>query len=47
MIGTDRFHRKHGPDDVNDGVECADFVQMHLCERRPVNRRLGFAKSSE
>ena len=31
------LHREHGPDDVDDGVEVADFVQVYLLDRHPVN----------
>ena len=46
-VGADRFHREHRSDDVDDRVERADLVQVHLIDRRAVNRRLGLAQSVE
>ena len=41
------LEREHGADDVDDRVERADFVEVHLLDRHLVNRRLGFGESLE
>ena len=41
------LHSVDGADDVDDRVERADLVQVHLVERRMVDRRLRFAQTFE
>ena len=46
-IGLEPFDREHGADDVDDRVEGADFVQMHLVDRHAVNRGFRLAEPAE
>jgi len=37
----------HGSDDVDDRIEGAHFVEVHLLQCRPVNGRFRFAQALE
>ena len=39
-VGAEPLEREHGADDVDDRVERADFVQVHLLDRHLMDRRL-------
>ena len=46
-VGPEPFHGERRADDVDDRVEGADFVQVHLLDRHLVNRGLGFGQPAE
>ena len=44
---SEPFKSVHGPDDIDDGIERADFVEVHSLDRRPVDRRFGLGETFE
>ena len=46
-VGAEPLQPEHRADDVDDRVEGADFVEMHLLDRHLVNRRLGVRQPLE
>ena len=46
-IGADRLEGVDGADNVDDRVERANFVEMNVVDRGPVDRRLRLAKPLE
>ena len=44
-IDAEPFQREDGADDVDDGVERADFVKVHLADGHLVDGGLRFAKT--
>ncbi len=46
-VGAEPLQGVHGADDVDDGVEGADFMEVDLLDRHVVNRGLGFRQALE
>ena len=46
-ICSDPLEREHDADDVENGVEGADLVEMHLLDGHLMNRRFGFGEPLE
>ena len=47
VVDAEPLHREHDADDVDDGVDGADFVQVNLVDRHVVDRGLGLAEALE
>ena len=47
VVGAEPLERKDRSNDVDDGVERADFMQMDLVERRLVYRGFRLANAAE
>ena len=47
VVGAEPLEREHGSNDVDDGVERADFMQVDLVERRLVYRGLRLTDAAE
>ena len=46
-VGADPLEREHGADDVDDRVEGADLVQVHLLDRHLMDGGLGLGQPLE
>ena len=46
-VGAEPFDREHRADDVDDGIEGADLVQVHPLDRHLVDGGLGLGEPLE